>query len=382
MNLQEQIKRLMETRTAKALELEGVQKKALDEGRTKDESEREVFKGLTADIAQIDAELDDLRALEALQVTKAVPAAGSGSAAGAGAGAVARGAIATGAGPAIHMNKDADEKFKGQNYTRIVIAKANASAAATNQNATAAGERAVASAASATASTQQADAAMGYRNQASNAATTAGTHAGNASTSANQAEASRIEASKLNLGAKAVAPTVDNQGAALLKGATYMDTSVTPNRWRAWNGTQWVDPVNVTGAVNTVNGKSGPDVTLVPADVGALPATGAIAVGGSVRAPRVAVAALAIDCSTGNYFAKTVAANSTFTFTGVPASGNAYSMNIDVTHTSGVITWPAAVKWPGDAAPSLTTGRVHRFMFATSDGGATWRGAALSNYAS
>ena len=64
--LQDQIKRLMETRTAKALELEGIQRKALDEGRTKDESEREAFKGLTADIEQIDAELADLRQLEAL----------------------------------------------------------------------------------------------------------------------------------------------------------------------------------------------------------------------------------------------------------------------------------------------------------------------------
>ncbi len=119
--LQDQIKRLQDTRTAKALEMEGVQNKALNEGRTKDESEREAFKGLSADIAQIDAELEDLRSLEALQVTKAVPAAGG---AGAAPGAVARGAIATGAGPAIHVNKDADEKFKGQNYTRIVIAKA------------------------------------------------------------------------------------------------------------------------------------------------------------------------------------------------------------------------------------------------------------------
>ncbi|MDR6216180.1 phage major capsid protein [Paracidovorax wautersii] len=123
-SLQDQIKRLQDTRTAKALEMEGVQNKALNEGRTKDESEREAFKGLSADIAQIDAELEDLRALEALQVTKAVPATGAGSAAGAAPGAVARGALATGAGPAIHVNKDADEKFKGQNYTRIVIAKA------------------------------------------------------------------------------------------------------------------------------------------------------------------------------------------------------------------------------------------------------------------
>ena len=120
MNIQEQIKRLMETRTAKALELEGVQKKALDEGRTKDESEREAFKGLTADIDQIDAELVDLRKLEALQVEKAAPAAGGNPAAAAG----ARGALATGGAPAIHMSRDADEKFKGQNYTCMVIAKA------------------------------------------------------------------------------------------------------------------------------------------------------------------------------------------------------------------------------------------------------------------
>jgi hypothetical protein len=70
MNLQEQIKRLMETRTQKALELEGVQKKALDEGRTKDETERETFKNLTEDIAQIDAELADLRQLEAAAIRR------------------------------------------------------------------------------------------------------------------------------------------------------------------------------------------------------------------------------------------------------------------------------------------------------------------------
>jgi len=120
MNLQEQIKRLMETRTQKALELEGVQKKALDEGRTKDETERETFKNLTEDIAQIDAELADLRQLEALQIEKSTPAAGGNPAAATG----ARGALATGGAPAIHMKKDADEKFKGQNYTRMVIAKA------------------------------------------------------------------------------------------------------------------------------------------------------------------------------------------------------------------------------------------------------------------
>jgi hypothetical protein len=120
MNLQEQIKRLMETRMAKALELEGVQTKALDEGRTKDESEREAFKNLKTDIDQIDEELVDLRQLEAMQLTKSVPAVGGTP----GAGTAARGALATGGAPAIHMSRDMDEKFKGQNYTRMVIAKA------------------------------------------------------------------------------------------------------------------------------------------------------------------------------------------------------------------------------------------------------------------
>lgn len=224
--------------------------------------------------------------------------------------------------------------------------------------------------------------ALGYRNVAQAAATTATTAAGNASTSETNATAAATQASKLNLGAKAVPPTTDNQGQPLLKGALYVDTSVTPNVWRAWNGTQWVAPVQVTSGLSSVNGKTGPDVVLVPSDIAALPSTGAIAVNGSVRAPRVAVAALAIDCSLGNYFSKTVNGNSTFTFSGAPAAGSDYGMSIDIVHTSGVITWPTSVKWPGDSAPSLTTGKVHKFFFTTSDGGVTWRGAVLSNYAS
>ncbi|RYF73439.1 MAG: phage major capsid protein [Comamonadaceae bacterium] len=120
MNLQEQINRLTNSRTAKALELEGVQKKAMDEGRTKDASERETFKGISDDISQLDAEILDLRELEKLQVQRAVPAAGGNP----GAAANARGALATGGAPALHVKTDKDESFKGQNYTRIVIAKA------------------------------------------------------------------------------------------------------------------------------------------------------------------------------------------------------------------------------------------------------------------
>ena len=93
-----------------------------------------------------------------------------------------------------------------------------------------------------------------------------------------------------------------------------------------------------------------------------------------------AVAALDIDCSTSNYFTKTINGNSTFTFSNVPAAGIAYSFTLELTHTSGTVTWPASVKWNADTAPTLTAGKTHLFMFVTDDGGTRFRGAALVDY--
>jgi hypothetical protein len=91
------------------------------------------------------------------------------------------------------------------------------------------------------------------------------------------------------------------------------------------------------------------------------------------------IAALDVDCSLGNYFIKTIAANSTFTFSNVPAS-RAYSFTLELTLTSGTITWPVAVKWNNDTAPILTAGKTHLLVFVTDNGGARWRGAALVDY--
>jgi hypothetical protein len=125
---------------------------------------------------------------------------------------------------------------------------------------------------------------------------------------------------------------------------------------------------------------------------GAIATTGAVAVGQSSAASNtkldvagtyaqtiVAVGALDINCSLGNYFTKTISANSTFTFSTVPAS-RAYSFTLELTHTSGTITWPSSVKWPKDTAPTLTTGKTHLFMFVTDDGGTRWRGSFLADY--
>lgn len=93
----------------------------------------------------------------------------------------------------------------------------------------------------------------------------------------------------------------------------------------------------------------------------------------------VAMAALDVDCSAGNYFTKTINANSTFTFSNVPAS-RSYSFVLELTHTSGTVTWPSSVKFPADTAPTLTTGKTHLFVFETNDGGTRFRGASLVDY--
>lgn len=107
--------------------------------------------------------------------------------------------------------------------------------------------------------------------------------------------------------------------------------------------------------------------------------TGAIYDNGSVRGNIVAVAALDIDCSAGNFFTKTINGNSTFTVSNVPAS-RSYAFTLELTHTSGTVTWFSGVEWPGGTAPTLTNGKTSLFVFVTDDGGTRWRGASLVDY--
>jgi hypothetical protein len=107
--------------------------------------------------------------------------------------------------------------------------------------------------------------------------------------------------------------------------------------------------------------------------------TGQTYVNGSYRSNVVEVSALDINCSAGNYFTKTINSNSTFTVSNVPA-GRSYSFTLELTHTSGSITWFSGVEWPNGIAPTLNTVKTHLFMFVTDDGGTRWRGAALVDY--
>ena len=95
-----------------------------------------------------------------------------------------------------------------------------------------------------------------------------------------------------------------------------------------------------------------------------------------------AVAALDIDLSASNYFTKTIAGDSTFTFSNPPASGTVGSFTLEVNYSSGNITWPGSVYWngAGQTAPTITAGKVQLYMFVTRDGGTTYRGALLADY--
>ncbi len=134
-----------------------------------------------------------------------------------------------------------------------------------------------------------------------------------------------------------------------------------------------------TGDTSLVNIGSGQFYKATDGKIGFSTASPAsiLDVNGNVAQNIVAVAASAIDCSAGNYFTKTASGALTWTFTNVPAS-RAFAVILELTNGgTGTQTWPAAVKWPGGTAPTLTASGVDVLGFITDDGGTTWRGVAL-----
>ena len=110
---------------------------------------------------------------------------------------------------------------------------------------------------------------------------------------------------------------------------------------------------------------------------------GAFNIDGPYKQVAETISALDVDCSTGNYFKKSIASD--ITFSNIPSSGTvcAFTLELSLTGSSTTITWPSSVYWNNDAgqtAPTLTDARKHLFTFVTSDGGTTVRGAALLNY--
>lgn len=82
-----------------------------------------------------------------------------------------------------------------------------------------------------------------------------------------------------------------------------------------------------------------------------------------------------VDLSQGDVFIKTISANTTFTFTGVPESRTATFSMILTNAGSYTITWPSSVKWSYGDQPILSTTGIDMITFLTPDGGITWYGS-------
>tara|TARA_Y100000385_G_C13001485_1_gene597451 strand:- start:16 stop:624 length:609 start_codon:yes stop_codon:yes gene_type:complete len=199
---------------------------------------------------------------------------------------------------------------------------------------------------------------------------------------------SRVRADRLTNREGTGAPTFPN--GAVITGvatATSFDGNAT-----GLTGTPNIVVGSVTGTTGTFSGNVSvggtltyEDVTnidsvgIVTARTGVVVSSGGLNLTGPYKENITAMGALEVDCSTGNYFTKTISGISTFTFANVP-TGCAYSFTLELTHTSGTVTWPASVKFPADTAPTLTTGKTHLFMFITDDGGTRFRGSSLVDY--
>ena len=197
---------------------------------------------------------------------------------------------------------------------------------------------------------------------ASTAASTATTKASEASTSAANAEVSRIQASKLNLGNKSSAPTVDNQGDALLAGSTYYDTTL--NKWRVYSGTAWTDGISAVAGVASLNGSTGA-LTGFTTDSGTSTLTNktleaAILTNGYTEEVFAVTGTIpSLSAANGSIQIWTLTANST------PTDGlsSGQSILIGITAVTYAVTWPAGCKWSkvggSGTAPTLTSTGVN-----------------------
>lgn len=183
-------------------------------------------------------------------------------------------------------------------------------------------------------------------------------------------------------------------------------TTIDPDQMNSNFSTITAQALNRTGGTVTGNIAASANVTIDGADIsdyldgsgngtftGTLTVSGALtaSAGATLTRPElinyrevkatgtISTGTLALDLANGNHFAVALNADiSTITFANVPASGKAAALTLLFTAdgTLRTITWPAAVKWPGGAAPTMTSTntKVDIVTLYTVDGGTTWYG--------
>lgn len=199
--------------------------------------------------------------------------------------------------------------------------------------------------------------------------------------------------STFSAGTTGFTPSTDTSGAVTLAGTLNVAnggtgaTTLTANNVLLGNGTSALQVVapGTSGNVLTSNGTTWAS-TAMPAGVSLSVANTWTALQtfsvGSVSTPEretaVSLTGTAIDVATGNYFYKTIAANTTFTLTNSPASGTAQAFVLELTNGGAyTITWFANLTFPYGIAPTLTASGRDVLAFFTRDGGTTWSGFVI-----
>lgn len=250
---------------------------------------------------------------------------------------------------------------------------------------------------SATSAATSAAAAATSATNAANSASAAATSASDASASASAAAASYDSFDDRYLGSKSSAPTVDNDGNALLTGAIYWN-STSSTLW-VWTGSAWSQATLTAGSFATLSGTE----TLTNKDLSSgtntFPSTLATKTGTETLTNKtieagtftngyteeVATAntstAYTIDLANGSVQILTLTGNCTFTFPTATA-GKSFIMLLKQDGTgSRTVTWPSTVKWPSGTAPTITStaSKLDKYIF-TADG-TNWYGSdAGKNY--
>jgi hypothetical protein len=94
---------------------------------------------------------------------------------------------------------------------------------------------------------------------------------------------------------------------------------------------------------------------------------------------KVDLTGTAIDLATGNYFVKTITADTTFTVSNVSATGTVSRFTLQFTgNLSYAINWGFNVQWSRGVAPTMSGGVINVIEFVTVDGGTTWIGNLVS----